>query len=293
MDDELLKQFLNYLTVEKGLAENTVESYERDLRKYQERMKTKNPDDITESDIVSFLSRLSGEGLSAPSVSRSLSAIRGFHKYLLTDGLATVDPTVNLETPRGWKRLPKALSRRDVDALLEGPDPMTPVGLRDKAMLELLYATGLRVSELVGLKLGDLNLERGFLVVIGKGSKERAVPMGEAAMAVIQEYLDRARHTLLGGSESNHLFISSKRRGITRQMFWARIKFYARKTGISGSVSPHTLRHSFATHLLDNGADLRAVQAMLGHSDISTTQIYTQVSRERLRQIHEKYHPRR
>jgi integrase/recombinase XerD len=292
MDNELLSKFLNYIAVEKGLARNTLESYERDLRRYLEAMGARGPDGITESDIVSFLSRLYGKGIAAPSVARSLSAIRGFHKYLLIDGLASTDPTVNLETPRGWKRLPKTLSRGDVDLLLQGPDASTPIGLRDKAMLELLYATGLRVSELVGLKVGDLNLERGFLVVIGKGSKERAVPMGETAMSVTQEYLDRARRTLLKGSESEHLFISQRRRGITRQMFWERIKFYVRKTGIAATVSPHTLRHSFATHLLDNGADLRAVQAMLGHSDISTTQIYTQVSRERLRQIHEKYHPR-
>jgi integrase/recombinase XerD len=293
MDNELLTKFLNYIAVEKGLARNTLESYERDLRRYLEAMGARGPDGITESDIVSFLSRLYDKGIAAPSVARSLSAIRGFHKYLLIDGLASTDPTVNLETPRGWKRLPKTLSRGDVDALLQGPDASTPIGLRDRAMLELLYATGLRVSELVGLKVGDLNLERGFLVVIGKGSKERAVPMGETAMSVTQEYLDRARHTLLKGSESEYLFISQRRRGITRQMFWERIKFYVRKTGIAATVSPHTLRHSFATHLLDNGADLRAVQAMLGHSDISTTQIYTQVSRERLRQIHEKYHPRR
>jgi integrase/recombinase XerD len=293
MNNDLLNRFLDYLTVEKGLAHNTVESYERDLRRYLEEMKTRGPDDIRESDIVSFLSHLSGAGIAAPSIARCLSAIRGFHKYLLIDGLATTDPTANLETPRRWKRLPKTLSRGDVDALLGGPDPTTPVGLRDKAMLELLYATGLRVSELVGLRIADLNLERGFLTVIGKGSKERAVPMGEAAMAAVQEYLDRARRALLSGAESDHLFISMKRRGITRQMFWERIKFYARKAGIAVPVSPHTLRHSFATHLLDNGADLRAVQAMLGHSDISTTQIYTQVSRERLRQIHEKYHPRR
>lgn len=293
MNNELLNRFLNYLTVEKGLAYNTVQSYERDLRRYLEEIKAGGPDDIRESDIVSFLTGLSRAGIAAPSVARCLSAIRGFHKYLLIDGLAATDPTVNLETPRGWKRLPKTLSRGDVEALLDGPDPDNPVGLRDKAMLELLYATGLRVSELVGLRIGDLNLERGFLIVIGKGAKERAVPMGEAAMAAVQVYLDRARRALLSGAESDHLFISMKRRGITRQMFWERIKFYARKAGIAVPVSPHTLRHSFATHLLDNGADLRAVQAMLGHSDISTTQIYTQVSRERLRQIHEKYHPRR
>ncbi len=293
MKDELLKKFLNYLAVEKGLSQNTVDAYERDLRRYLEFMGAKNPDDISQSDVVSFLSRLSAAGISTPSIARCLAAVRGLHKYLVTDGFATADPTVNLDTPRGWKRLPKTLSSGDVDALLDQPDPLTAIGLRDKAMLELLYATGLRVSELVGLKLRDINLERGFVVIIGKGSKERAVPMGESAMASVKEYLDRARRMLLGGVESDHLFISSKRRGITRQMFWDRIKNYALKAGIGSTVSPHTLRHSFATHLLDNGADLRAVQAMLGHSDISTTQIYTHVSRERLRKIHEKYHPRK
>ncbi len=292
MEDELLNKFLNYLAVEKGRARNTVESYERDLRKYLVFMAAKNPDDIAQADTVAFLSRLASEGIATPSIARCLAAVRGFHKYLLIDGFANTDPTVNLETPRGWKRLPKTLSGRDVETLLGQPDPATAIGMRDKAMLELLYATGIRVSELVGLRLRDINLERGFLIVFGKGSKERAVPLGESAMDFVQEYLDRARHVLLGGRDSDYLFISSKRRGITRQMFWERIKFYGRKAGLAGTVSPHTLRHSFATHLLDNGADLRAVQAMLGHADISTTQIYTHVSRERLRRIHEKYHPR-
>jgi integrase/recombinase XerD len=291
MNDDI-KRFLDFLAVEKGLARNTVESYERDLRRYVLFMKNKRPDEITQADVVSFLTRLSSSGISTPSVARSLAAVRGFHKYLIIDGQARTDPTVNLETPRGWKRLPKALSTADVDALLDQPDTVAPIGLRDKAMLELLYATGLRVSELVGLKLQDINLERGFLIVMGKGSKERAVPMGEAASAAVRRYLESGRAVLLNGRDSVFLFISSKRRGITRQMFWKRIKFYALKAGIGAAISPHTLRHSFATHLLDNGADLRAVQAMLGHSDISTTQIYTHVSRERLRKIHEKYHPR-
>jgi integrase/recombinase XerD len=292
MADEFLNKFLDYLSVEKGLAQNTVRSYERDLRRYAEFMKTKRLDAVAPSDVVSFLSHLAAAGLAAPSVARCLAAVRGFHKFLLTEGLADTDPTVNLETPRGWKRLPKTLSAAEVDALLQQPDPASAIGQRDKAMLELLYASGLRVSELVGLRLRDINLERGFLIVIGKGTKERAVPIGEAAAASLETYLDRSRHQLLGGRESDYVFISSQRRVITRQMFWERIKFYAAKAGISSPVSPHTLRHSFATHLLDNGADLRAVQAMLGHSDISTTQIYTHVSRERLRKVHEKYHPR-
>jgi integrase/recombinase XerD len=292
MKDDILRKFLDFLAVEKGLARNTVESYERDLHKYLLFMKDKNHDEITQPDVVSFLSHLSSSGISMPSIARNLAAVRGLHKYLIIDGLARMDPTVNLETPRGWKRLPKTLSTADVDALLAQPDLATPIGVRDKAMLELLYATGLRVSELVGLRLQDINLERGFLIVMGKGSKERAVPMGEVAATAVSRYLESDRTALLNGSDSDLLFISSKRRGITRQMFWERIKLYALKASIGTAISPHTLRHSFATHLLDNGADLRAVQAMLGHSDISTTQIYTHVSMERLRKIHGKYHPR-
>jgi len=290
--DDLLKRYSNYLAVEKGLARNTLESYERDLRRYRSFMKSRQIDDISETDVVSYLTHLTSEGLSAPSAARSLSAVRGFHKFLLIDGLAHRDPTENIETPRGWKRLPQSLSDSDVDSLLDQPDPSVLLGLRDKAMLELLYATGLRVSELVGLRLTDINLERGYLVVMGKGSKERAVPMGEVAATAVQQYLDSGRALLLNKRDSEYLFISSKRRGITRQMFWERIKLYAKKACITKNISPHTLRHSFATHLLDNGADLRAVQSMLGHADISTTQIYTHVSRERLKKVHEKYHPR-
>ncbi len=291
MEEELFKRFLSYLAVEKGLAKNTLESYQRDLGRYLLFMKGKEPDGITPADVSSFMVRLSSDGVSPRSVARAMAAVRGFHKYLMIDGLSKTDPTVNVELPGGWKRLPKALSSTDVESLLGQPYSSTPLGLRDKAMLELLYATGLRASELVGLRIPNINLERGFLLVMGKGSKERAVPMGEAAIAAIRDYLP-ARRVLLKGRDSDALFISSRRRGITRQMFWERIKLYAAQAGISTKVSPHTLRHSFATHLLDNGADLRAVQAMLGHADISTTQIYTHVSRERLRKIHEKYHPR-
>jgi integrase/recombinase XerD len=293
MKKELLDNYLNYLAVEKGLARNSLESYERDLNKYYLFMKSKDPDGITRSDVVSFISHLASDGMSAPSIARCLAAIRGFHKYLMTDEHVQADPTVNIDTPRGWKRLPKALSLSDVETLLRQPDPATLIGLRDKAMLELLYATGLRVSELVGLRLRDINLERGYLVVIGKGSKERVVPIGETAVAALSRYLSTGRAAQLKGGDTDTLFVSSQRRGITRQMFWERIKQYTRTAGINKNISPHMLRHSFATHLLDNGADLRAVQAMLGHSDISTTQIYTQVSRERLKKVHEKYHPRR
>jgi integrase/recombinase XerD len=292
MQSDLLKRFLNYIAVEKGLSRNTLESYGRDLRKYFLFMERKAHDTIGQQDVLEFLSGLSAAGNSMPSAARCLSAVRGFHRFLLTEGLSDSDPTVNIETPHGWSRLPKTLSSSDVDSLLGQPDLSTPLGIRDKAMLEVIYATGLRVSELVGLRLQDINLERGFVIVVGKGSKERAVPLGELAAGRLQEYIDRSRPLLLKGQETDALFVSSRRRQVTRQMFWQRIKHYVRKAGITRNVSPHTLRHSFATHLLDNGADLRAVQAMLGHSDISTTQIYTHVSRERLKRIHEKHHPR-
>lgn len=292
MDDNLLDRFLSFLSVEKGLSRNTLQSYERDLRKYFAFLNGRRTDHPGLQDVRDFLAHLSAAGMSSPTIARCLAAVRGFHKFLMTDGLAETDPTITVESPRGWKRLPKTLSSNEVEALLEQPDRSTLLGLRDKAMMELLYATGLRVSELVGLRMGDVNLERGYLTVVGKGSKERAVPLGEVAASHLQRYLASARGLLLKGADSDALFLSSRRRGMTRQMFWERIKRHVRSAGITLKVSPHTLRHSFATHLLDNGADLRAVQAMLGHADISTTQIYTHVSRERLRQVHEKYHPR-
>lgn len=292
MNNDLLRKYLDFLTVEKGLAKNTLESYHRDLRKYFQFMEKTGHRDISVAQVRDFLARLSLEGMAAPSIARCIAAVRGFHKYLLTDGLADDDPTATIETPGGWKRLPRTLNSGEVVTLLNQPDPATQLGLRDKAMLELLYATGLRVSELVGLTLREVNLERGFLVVVGKGSKERVVPLGEIAAAHVLAYLDRSRPLLMKGQDSEALFVTSRKRAMTRQMFWERIRMYVRKAGIRQKVSPHTLRHSFATHLLDNGADLRAVQAMLGHADISTTQIYTHVSRERLRLIHEKYHPR-
>lgn len=292
MDNVYLKRFLNYLSVEKGLSANTIASYQRDLSRYMVHLKGRSLEETGHADIVSYLAHLASIGMAPVSAARSLSAVRGFHKYLMIDGLARYDPTENLETPKRWKRLPRTLSFSEVESLLNAPDRSTSLGLRDKAMLELLYATGLRVSELVGLGLGHINLERGFLAVMGKGSKERVVPMGDSAIAAVRAYLSWARAALLKGRTSDLLFISSQSRGITRQMFWERIKTYTLEIGMQKNISPHMLRHSFATHLLDNGADLRAVQAMLGHSDISTTQIYTHVSRERLRKIHEKYHPR-
>ncbi len=292
MTEMLLKEYLQYLTVEKGLAENSVRSYERDLRKYAGFLGKRGPTESEKNDVLGFLGHLSEGGMSMPTLARHLAAVRGFHKYLVMEQHASSDPTEHIETPRGWTRLPKTLNFEEVESLLGQPDASTPRGARDKAMLELLYATGLRVSELVGIRVQDIEFEHGHVRVFGKGAKERLVPLGETAIAAVKTYLEGARRSLLQGKDSEALFISAKRRQITRQMFWSRIKTYARKAGITKAISPHTLRHSFATHLLDNGADLRAVQAMLGHSDISTTQIYTHVSRERLKKIHEKYHPR-
>jgi len=292
MKDDLLRRYIDYLAVEKGLSKNTLESYGRDLRGYFLFFRDREAKSIDKKDIEVFLGSLSTAGIAAPSIARCLAAVRGFHKYLLMDGLSDIDPTSAIEAPRGWKRLPKTLNGEDVVSLLNQPDLSNPRGLRDKAMLELLYATGLRVSELVGLNVADVNLERGFLIVVGKGSKERIVPLGEIAAGHVRAYVERGRPLLMRGHQADALFVSNRRHGLTRQLFWERIKHYVAKAGISSKVSPHTLRHSFATHLLDNGADLRAVQAMLGHADISTTQIYTYVSRERLKQIHEKHHPR-
>lgn len=292
MDRELITRYLTYLAVEKGLSRNTLDSYARDLEKYARFLNGKSPDDVGHEDISRFLGLLARDGISPASAARNLAAIRGLHKYLILDGLATADPAVTIETPRGWKRLPRTLSSAEVETLLAQPESSAPLGARDKAMLELMYAAGLRVSELVGLKLSGLNLERGFVIVLGKGSKERIVPFGDVAGSFLQAYLGRFRPVILRGAESDAVFVSNRRGPMTRQMFWQRVKHYLLKSGIAKNVHPHTLRHSFATHLLDNGADLRAVQAMLGHSDISTTQIYTHVSRERLKRIHEQYHPR-
>ena len=248
--EDILNRFLSYLAVEKGLSRNTILSYQHDLSRYLAMVAGNHPDTILQADIVSFLAHLSGIGIAPASTARNLAAIRGFHKYLLIDGLAKQDPTVNIETPRGWKRLPRTLSAADVETLLEQPDLGTPLGQRDKAMLELLYATGLRVSELVDLRLGNINLTRGFLIVMGKGSKERAVPMGEPAMNCVQDYLDRGRPFLLRGRDSDVLFISSRKKAITRQMFWERIKLYATKAGIRqerfAPYPPSFVRHASA-----------------------------------------------
>ena len=290
-----LDLYLDYLTVERGLAPNTRASYSADLLKFLAYLKDlgiSDWDQVRYSEVMGFLSKSQEQGLAPRSRARLLSALRGFFKFMLRDSHLKESPVANLASPRLRRQLPTVLSVAEVERLLARPSPELPLGLRDAAMLEVLYGTGLRVSELVGLTLGRVNLEVGFLVVMGKGSKERIVPAGEAATEAVQSYLREARPRLLKGRMTEILFVTNRGTAMTRQGFWKLLKKYGREAGLKKKLTPHILRHSFATHLLERGADLRSVQMMLGHADISTTQIYTHVARERLREVHKKYHPR-
>jgi integrase/recombinase XerD len=293
MSHPALDPFLEYLVVERGLAQNTLEAYRQDLTRYTEYLAAqgKEPDRLDRADVPRYLLALREAGLSPRSVARHLSAIRRFHRFLAGEGGSGEDPTAHVEAGASWRRLPDVLSPAEVDRLLTA-SPASPLELRNQAMLELMYASGLRVSELVGLRLGDPDLEVGIVRVMGKGSKERLVPLGEVAAASLTAYLSRGRPALAKGAATPVLFLGRHGHGITRQMFWQILKRRARAAGIRRRVTPHTLRHSFATHLLEGGADLRSVQLMLGHADIGTTQIYTHVSRAHLQAVYEKYHPR-
>lgn len=292
--DALLDPFLEHLVVERGLAQNSLEAYRRDLTRYGAYLKgrRRRVTALDRAEVPRYLLALREAGLSPRSVARHLSAIRQFHRFLVREGHATADPTSHLESPRPWRRLPTVLSRDEVDRLLAPRQARTPQEFRDRAMLELMYASGLRVSELVGLRLADLNLTVGVVRVLGKGNKERLVPLGAAAMESLRAYLAQGRPRLEKRRPSLQLFLGRHGRGLTRQMFWQLLKRYVRAAGITKPVTPHTLRHSFATHLLEGGADLRSVQLMLGHADIGTTQIYTHVSRAHLKATYDKYHPR-
>ncbi len=293
--DDLLDSFLSYLVVEKGLSENTLESYGRDLKKFLLFIKSRgitSAREIKYGDILDFMIHSREEGLNATTIVRSMVSVKQFFKYLLSEKVLSEDPTAHIKTPKMKKAIPGVISLDDVESILGAPDESTPEGLRDAAMLEILYATGIRVSELIGLKLNDVNFELGFVVVYGKGSKERVVPIGDKAREKLLSYLRDSRPALLKGREAKALFVTRRGAGMTRQGFWKIIKAQALKAGVTKKISPHTLRHSFATHLLERGADLRTIQVMLGHSDISTTQIYTHVESERLKEIHKKYHPR-
>jgi len=285
--------FLDYLAVEKGLAKNSLSSYAIDLRHFGHYLADASidVDRVERVHIVKYFQTLRGAGISARSVARALAAIRGLFRFLAAERHLKTDPTENIENPKLWSTLPKSLQASEVEALLAAPDLATPDGLRDAAMLELLYATGLRVSELIKVRIDEVVLDAGFLRTMGKGSKERIVPFGDTARDAIVRYMERGRPDLDRHSEP-HLFLSRLGRPMTRQSFWMKITRYAREAGIRSHISPHVLRHSFATHLLENGADLRSVQMMLGHADISTTQIYTHVSRARLQKLYESFHPR-
>jgi integrase/recombinase XerD len=290
-----LDHYMNYLVVERGLAPNTLDAYGRDLARYLEYLEKNHVDtlqSITPAVVLRFLSHLKGVGLSARSRARALAALRTFHKFLVREKLAADNPTDQVVSPRSLAALPHTLSPLDVESLLASPQGETPLAWRDRAMLEIIYATGLRVSELVSLKLSDLQMDVGYLTAFGKRSKQRIVPLGEVAVVALRAYLQNGRPGLDRERGSHYLFLNRSGEGLTRQGFWKMIKRRGREAGIRQSITPHTMRHSFATHLLENGADLRSVQAMLGHADISTTQIYTHVTRERLRKIHAQHHPR-
>jgi integrase/recombinase XerD len=292
--NSLVDRFFEHLVVERGLAQNSLEAYRRDLERYASYLKSrrKRVTSLDRAEVPRYLLALREAGLSPRSVARHLSAIRQFHRFLVREGHATEDPTSHLESPRPWRRLPAVLSSDEVGRLLAGREPKSLQELRNLAMLEVLYASGLRVSELVGLRLADLDLVVGVIRVLGKGDKERLVPLGDAATQSLRAYLTHGRPRLEKRRASPYLFLGRHGRGLTRQMFWLLLKRYVRAAGIMKPVSPHTLRHSFATHLLERGADLRSVQLMLGHADIGTTQIYTHLSRAHLKAMYDKYHPR-
>jgi integrase/recombinase XerD len=290
----LLDDYVSYLLVEKGLSPNTLQAYRRDLAKFGDYLAGQGvtPALVTQAHVLAFLRDVREKGLSARSSARALVSVRSLFRFLALKGQVNRDPTVNVEAPKLPRTLPKSLPYGDVEALLNAPDTSSPLGVRDRAMLELLYATGLRASELVQLRVTDLDLSVGVLTAFGKGSKERPVPVGRQAVQWVTRYLEASRPHICSGRASDLLFIRRGARGITRQGFWKIVKRHGRSAGIKKMLSPHVLRHSFATHLLEHGADLRSVQLMLGHSDISTTQIYTQVSKQRLSRVYREMHPR-
>lgn len=288
---ESLEAFLTYLAVEKGLARNTLDSYSSDLRRFGEFMGKNNRSlaSVTAADIMDFLEMLVHGSYSAASIGRYLSSIRAFFRYMLLENIIDEDPSETVQSPKRWERLPKALSISDVMGLLSA-QPCGGTALRDAAMLELMYSSGLRVSELTSIRIGDIHFDAGFIRVIGKGSKERVVPVNSRAIEKVKHYINEERPSILGKKSSVYLFVTKRGGPMTRQRFWQTLKSIGRKAGLE--LSPHTLRHCFATHLLEGGADLRSVQKMLGHSDISTTQVYTKVTRDRIKKVFKKYHPR-
>lgn len=291
--DARVRSFLDFCRVEKGLAPNSISAYRRDLEAYTAYAGSGQPQDPGSQECVrGYLDSLYAKGMSSRSVARHLVTLRNFFGFLQREGMSATDPTASLAMPRQWRTIPKHLSVGDVERLLHSPDLSTPAGLRDRAMLELVYASGPRVSELCSVELRDVNLEAGVVRVTGKGNKQRLIPMGRSAVAAVRQYLEQARGVLLGARNSRYLFVTGRGAAMSRQVFWRTIRNYGIQAGIQQPITPHLMRHSFATHLLEGGADLRSVQAMLGHADISTTQIYTHVLRSRLRQTVDQHHPR-
>jgi integrase/recombinase XerD len=293
--ESLIQEFIDYLGNEKGLATNTLESYSRDLRQYHGFLtgdSNESLENASQSTIVAYLMYLRKQGKATATIARRLAALKAFYQFLLKEHYVDKDPTNDLSSPKLERKLPKVLTIEEVERLLRQPDLSVPAGKRDKAMLELLYATGIRVSELVNLNVADVDLREGFVRCKGKGSKERVVPMGEMAQKAVRAYLDNARLKMIADPREKALFVNHHGRRLTRQGFWKIVKKYASSAKIHKEITPHTLRHSFATHLLENGADIRAVQEMLGHADISTTQIYTHVTKDRLKDVYSKSHPR-
>ena len=294
-DHPEIERFVDAMWIEKGLSDNTLNAYRRDLRQFNAFLGADRGRTIMQAsraDLQRYLGSRLGDGGSQRSAARLMSCLRGFYRYQLRETRLTVDPTLDVDSPKLGRPLPRSLSESDVEKLLAAPDTSDVLGLRDRAMLELLYACGLRVSELTSLQMSQVSLNQGVIRVFGKGSKERLVPMGEEALYLLQQFLRESRPELLRGMPADVVFPSRRGRQMTRQTFWYRIKIHARSAGISRSLSPHTLRHAFATHLLNHGADLRVVQMLLGHSDLTTTQIYTHVARQRLQDLHAQHHPR-
>lgn len=293
---EHLRSYLHFLELEKNASANTISSYKIDLARYLDYLETKEiilPNKIKEKDIAAFLGLLREFGLSPSSVSRNLSSIKMFHKFLVGEGVSKMNPAENIETPKLSKTLPDVLNQDEIETILNQPNPVEPLAIRDKAILETLYATGMRVTEVITLKQSNVNKDEGIVRVFGKGSKERLVPIGKSALKWIAKYLNEVRGNLSKqGSGQDVLFLNARGRPMSRMAVWNIVKTYTTKSGIKKEVHPHTFRHSFATHLLEGGADLRAVQEMLGHADIATTQIYTHIDREYLKEVHRTFHPR-
>jgi integrase/recombinase XerD len=290
-----IERYIDAMWMEKGLSDNTLSSYRRDLRQFNDWLAKSKKSSVIRTDraeLQAYLGARLQQGQSQRSTARFMSCARGFYKYLLREGRLTVDPTLDVDSPKLGRPLPRSLSEGDVDKLLDAPDLDVALEYRDRTMLEMLYACGLRVSELTGLQINQISINQGVVRVFGKGSKERLVPMGEEALAWLQGYLAGPRAELLKGIPSDVVFPSKRGRQMTRQTFWYRIKIYAQRAGIKQNLSPHTLRHAFATHLLNHGADLRVVQMLLGHSDLTTTQIYTHVAKQRMQELHAQHHPR-